>query len=106
MESIWSSRSRNRSAAARIDSSSLPILTVATPWTATLMPCLVTASESWTLICRADRCSRPTLLMSGRTMTPWPRTTLRPTAPSGPRSRRPLTISASFAPATLYRLPM
>ena len=44
--------------------------------------------------------SLPTLWNSGRTMTPWPRTTLRPA-----RRRRRVapaaTISASFAPATL-----
>ena len=36
--------SRNRSAAFRSDSTSRPILNVATPWTWTLMPWLVTAS--------------------------------------------------------------
>jgi len=93
--------SRKRSAALRMDSSSAPILNVATPWTATLMPWRVTASARFTLIWRAVSLSLPTLWTSGRTMTPPPRTTLRFLRPSGERSRWPLTTRASLAPATL-----
>jgi len=102
MESTWlSSESRKRSAAFRMDSSSAPILNVATPWTATLMPCRVTASTRLTLIWRAVSLSLPSLWNSGSTITPPPRTTLRPTAEPAPGAARPLRMSASFAPATL-----
>src|SRR5260370_22318099 len=106
--------SRKRSAALRSDSTSRPILNVATPCTWTLMPWLVTASLSWTLIWRAVNLSRPTRLRSGITMVPPPTTTFTPLSPGDeicwPRSswtlapREPATMSASFAPATLYRL--
>src|SRR5579864_8501761 len=106
--------SRKRSAALRSDSTSRPILKVATPWTWTLMPWLVTASLSWTLICRAVSFSLPTRSSSGRMNVPPPTTTLTPLSPgceaTWPRSsrtlapREPATMSASFAPATWYRL--
>src|SRR5881296_1310856 len=106
--------SRKRSAAFRRDSTSRPILKVATPCTWTLMPWLVTASASWTLICRAVSFSLPTRLMSGKTSVPPPTTTLTPLSPGAdtvwPRSSRtleprdPATMMASFAPATLYLL--
>src|SRR5713226_4110021 len=106
--------SRKRSAALRSDSTSRPILNVATPWTCTLMPWLVTASLSWTLIWRAVSLSLPTRSSSGRTNVPPPTTTLTPLSPeiaiTWPRSsrtlapREPAIMRASFAPATLYRL--
>src|SRR5437588_5605760 len=106
--------SRKRSAALRRDSTSRPILNVATPWTWTSVPWLVTASLSWTLIWRAVSLSRPTRLMSGITIVPPPTTTFTPLSPGEeicwPRSsctlapREPATMIASFAPATLYRL--
>src|SRR5438445_316384 len=78
------------------------------------MPWLVTASLSWTLIWRAVSFSLPTRSSSGRTNVPPPTTTLTPlspeTASACPRSlrtlapREPAMMSASFAPATLYRL--
>src|SRR5713101_1357338 len=106
--------SRKRSAALRSDSTSRPILKVATPWTWTLMPWLVTASLSCTLIWRAVSFSLPTRSSSGRTNVPPPTTTLTPLSPeiaiACPRSlrtlapREPAMMSASLAPATLYRL--
>src|SRR5712664_1239422 len=115
MESTCSGlASRNRSAALRSDSTSRPILNVATPWTCTLMPWLVTASLSWTLIWRAVSFSLPTRSSSGRTNVPPPTTTLTPLSPeiaiACPRSlrtlapREPAMMRASLAPATLYRL--
>src|SRR5947209_8780499 len=78
------------------------------------MPWLVTASLSWTLIWRAVSFSLPTRSSSGRTKVPPPTTTLTPLSPETanacPRSlrtlapREPAMMSASFAPATLYRL--
>jgi hypothetical protein len=114
IESTCSSlASRKRSAALRIDSTSRPILNVATPCTATLMPWLVTASGSATEIWRAVSLSRPTLWISGSTNVPPPTTTRMPlsaawavVAATSPRSsrtldpREPATISASFAFAT------
>src|SRR5713226_9286493 len=104
MESTCSGlASRNRSAALRSDSTSRPILNVATPCTCTLMPWLVTASPSCTLIWRAVSLSLPTRSSRGRKNVPPPTTTLtrssRTLAP-----REPATMRASFAPATLYRL--
>src|SRR5258708_15757075 len=106
--------SRKRSAALRSDSTSRPILNVATPWTWTLMPWLVTASLSCTLICRAVSLSRPIRLSSGITIVPPPTTTFTPlspgvdtTRPCSSRTlapREPATMIASLAPATLYRL--
>src|SRR5713101_4051101 len=115
MESTCSGlASRNRSAALRSDSTSRPILNVATPCTCTLMPWLVTASPSCTLIWRAVSLSLPTRSSRGRTNVPPPTTTLTPLSPeiamTWPRSsrtlapREPATMRASFAPATLYRL--
>ena len=112
IESICSSRaSRKRSAALRIESTSRPILNVATPWTWTLMPWLVTASGSWTLIWRAVSLSLPTLWTRGSTSVPPPTTTRMPLSsesvvigwPFASRTlepREPATISASFAFAT------
>src|ERR1700674_4124421 len=106
--------SRNRSAALRSDSTSRPILKVATPCTWTLMPWLVTASLSWTLIWRAVSFSLPTLSSSGRMNVPPPTTTLTPRSPDDdmtwpPASatfapREPATMRASLALATLYRV--
>src|SRR5579864_2704879 len=106
--------SRNRSAALRSDSTSRPILKVATPCTWTLMPWLVTASLSCTLIWRAVSLSLPTRSSRGRMKVPPPTTTLTPLSPgceaTWPRSsrtlapREPATMRASFAPATWYRL--
>src|SRR5712691_8054789 len=97
--------SRKRSAALRRDSTSRPILNVATPCTWTLMPWLVTASLSWTLIWRAVSLSRPMRLSSGITMVPPPTTTFTPLSPGEeicwPRSSWTL---APREPATLYRL--
>src|SRR6202521_476576 len=106
--------SRKRSAALRRDSTSRPILNVATPWTWTLMPWLVTASASCTLIWRAVSLSLPTRSSSGRMKVPPPTTTFTPRSPgldiTWPRSsrtlapREPATMRASLALATLYRL--
>ncbi len=113
IESICSSlASRNRSAALRIDSTSRPILNVATPWTLTLMPWLVTASGTWAMIWRAVSLSVPTRLTSGKTRMPPPTTTRTPlsaraasrTTPRSSRTaepRRPEMMSASFGLATL-----
>ena len=91
-----SSASRKRSAALRIDSSSPPILNVATPWTATLMPWLVTASARSTLIWRAVSLSLPTLWTSGSTSVP-AADHLEPVCHRWPSCvARPLTISASL----------
>src|ERR1700694_4701957 len=82
MESTCSGlASRNRSAALRSDATSRPILTVATPWTWTFMPWLVTASLSCTLIWRAVSFSLPTRLRSGITIVPPPTTTFTPLSP-------------------------
>ena len=112
IESTCSSlASRKRSAAFRSDSTSRPILKVATPWTWTLMPWLVTASWSWTEIWRAVSFNRPTRFRIGITKVPPPTTTLTPRSPAldmtSPFSSRtlapwePATMIASLALATL-----
>src|SRR5258708_13322390 len=78
------------------------------------MPWLVTASLSCTLIWRAVSFKCPTRSSSGRTKVPPPTTTCTPLSPetaiAWPFSlrtlapREPAMMSASFAPATLYRL--
>src|SRR5260370_35296661 len=106
--------SRNRSAVLRSGSTARRSLNVATAWTWPLRPWVVTAVLSCTLIWRAVRFSLPTRSSRGRTKVPPPTTTLTPlspdTASACPRSLRtlaprdPAMMSASFAPATLYRL--
>ncbi len=100
---------RKRCAAARMESSLPPTLTIATPSRLSLTPWPDTAPRIWTMMRRLERsrmCSRWT---KGMTKMPPPMTTFCPersveiSPVSGLRTSlplRPVTMNASFGPAT------
>ncbi len=101
---------RNRWAAARIESSVPPTLTIATPSRLAFTPRRVTAPRTATGMCREDRSRVNFCCTNGTTNTPPPTTTFCPllsvkTRPvSGSVAflpRRPVTMNASLGPATL-----
>ena len=109
--SISSCWCRNRWAAARIASSVPPTLTIATPCRSARMPCLLTAPRMPTSIRRLDRSSDWSFCTTGSTKTAAPSTTFWPElsveTPAvgglGGAALAPVTMNASFGPATLIR---
>ena len=108
MPSCWL---RNRWAAARIESSVPPTLTIATPSRSHFTPCLHTAPRMPTGMRRLDRSIVCSFWTTGSTNTLAPMTTFWPdesreTTPDSLvtwRPWRPVTRKAWFGPATLIR---
>ncbi|CAM5586955.1 hypothetical protein SNARM312S_03342 [Streptomyces narbonensis] len=101
---------RNRWAAARMESSVPPTLTIATPSRLAFTPRRVTAPRTATGMCRLDRSSVNFCCTNGTTKTPPPTTTFWPLLSVNTRPvagsvaclpRRPVMMNASLGPATL-----
>ena len=104
---------RKRWAAARTASSVPPTLTIATPSSEQRMPCADTAEPTEMPIWRDDRSSTASFWTTGSTnvlapiTTFWPDRSVEIAPVSGlvtARPLRPVTMNASFGPATLKRL--
>lgn len=101
---------RNRWAAARMESSVPPTLTMATPSRFALTPRSVTAPRTEIGMCREDRSRVNFCCTNGTTKTPPPTTTFWPLLSVNTRPvsgsvdflpRRPVTMNAWLGPATL-----